>query len=194
MASSSCSSARPTGFWQLQPRRSRNRRSALVEWYGILKRALMTLATRSRVHIGVGKPAASGPATKTSINSRSCSGSSRGLRPALPAALRACLPPSSRWRFQRNTDCRITPVRRATSAWENPFPAKRTPRSAAFPCLRSHVVLPCRNHNKTINSCHSITQSSIGTGRLLFESRLNQLPTATVRSFGSQVWRKLFWQ
>jgi len=34
----------------------------------------------------------------------------------------------------------------------------------------------------------------LGTGYLPFESRLEQLLTAAVRSFGSQVRRKLFWQ
>src|SRR5687768_4447984 len=66
IAGSSRSKARPTGFWQLQPRRWRSNRNTLVEWPRTPKRSRSTLATRSRVQIGVGKPAASGPATRTS--------------------------------------------------------------------------------------------------------------------------------
>ena len=89
MAASSRSSARPTGFWQLQPKRSRKTCNAVVAWQAKPNSRRMTLATRSSVQSGVAKPA-----TKSLTNSGSCSGSSLDLRPARPAARRASWPPS----------------------------------------------------------------------------------------------------
>lgn len=132
MACSSRSMARPTGFWQLQPKRWERMRMAVVGWQVTPNSRRMTLATRGSVQSGVGKPDCCGPAVRISASRASCSGVSRGLRPARPAAFNASIPPSSRARFQRRTDWRLAPTRRATSACDMPFSKSRLARIRRF--------------------------------------------------------------
>ena len=148
-------SARATGCWQLQPNRARKTRRAVVAWQAKPNSRRMTLATRCSVHNGVAKPAASGPATRIFTNACSRPPSSRGWRPARPAARRASLPPASRWQFQRNTDWRLTLVRRATSAWGSPFSNRVMARKRRFSsALKARrVAMP----GNTATTPHAVT-------------------------------------
>ena len=83
-------------------------------------------ATRRRVHPLVGYPEALGPDSSAAATRRRSNGSSCDFRPAL---LEVAGLESANCRFQRFTDWRCTPTRRATSASLNPFDSRRAARS-----------------------------------------------------------------
>lgn len=119
-APSSLSKARPIGLWQLHPSR-RNNHPTCSGVYRTPKRSSISSATRRVLHSPVSYPKVSGPRLRSdSMVLRSVS-LTRGLRPARPAFLSPVRPDSSNACFQRFTDWRWTPTRRATSASCRPF-------------------------------------------------------------------------
>jgi len=120
IVSSSRSSARVVGLWQLHPRLFSTFHTCPA-WYLTPHSRSIRSATLQAVQRLVSYPNASGPRFSASrILSRSASDNS-GLRPARPAFLRPAIPVSVNCLAHRFTDCRWTPTRRATSASWIPF-------------------------------------------------------------------------
>ena len=144
--SSSRSSARPVGRWQLQPS-LRNSHHTCPGLYLTPHSRSIRSATRQAVQRLVSYPSASGPRLRpASILPRSAS-VSLGFRPARPAFFKPVIPCSANCRAHRFTDCRCTPTRLATSASWTPFSKAAQPAADAFPMHQSPVLLqldfPC---------------------------------------------------
>src|SRR5712691_2830569 len=124
--SSSRSSARPTGRWQLQPS-CRRIRQACEGWYFTPHSCSIRWATRHEVHRLVSYPKACGPRFRPRSMRPKSSRRKRALRPARPACFSARSPPCFSCPSQRLTDCRCTPTCRATSAGCIPWRNSRAP-------------------------------------------------------------------
>src|SRR5581483_12120164 len=129
MAASSRCRARPVGRCTLHPNCCSIRHTEGCE-SSIWKRSLISLAMRRSVHSSLANPAANAPVLSALSSSVRCASSSFGGRPNRFGRSRPRIPPCG-WRFdQRNTDWRLTPTRRATSAGHTPLASSR------IPCLR----------------------------------------------------------
>ena len=116
----SLSKAWPIGLWQLHPSR-RNSEPTCSAVYRTPKRSSISSATRCVVHSPVSYPKAWGPRLRSASMVLSFTALTSGLRPARPAFLSPVRPNFSNACFQRFTDWRWTPTRRATSASWIPF-------------------------------------------------------------------------
>lgn len=134
IAPSSRSSARPEGRWQEKPRETRMRQTWL-SLYERENRRLINSPTRGNVQRSVAKPSASAPAVSVRINSLRC-GSSRPEGRPRRRLFSASRPPASSCAFHCDTVVRVTPTRRATSAWATPRlssrPARKRRRCSNF--------------------------------------------------------------
>jgi len=119
METSSRSSARPVGRWQLQPIFP-NSHQTCPGWYFTPHSCLISSATRCRVHSPVSYPKVSGPSLSFRSIFFSSASLSRDLRPARPAFFNPPRPCSAICFFHRPTDWRCTPNCRATSASLSP--------------------------------------------------------------------------
>src|SRR5277367_1433385 len=126
IAPSSRSSARPDGRWQEKPSETRMRQTWL-SLYERVKRRLINSPTRGNVHRSVAKPSASAPAVSARINAPRCASSRPEGRPRR-RLFNASRPPASSCAFHCDTVVRVTPTRRATSAWATPRSSSRPAR------------------------------------------------------------------
>src|SRR5271163_4476162 len=126
IAPSSRSSARPDGRWQEKPSETRMRQTWL-SLYERVKRRLINSPTRGSVHRSVAKPSASAPAVSARINSPRWASSKPEGRPRR-RLFNASRPPASSCAFHCDTVVRVTPTRRATSAWATPRSSSRPAR------------------------------------------------------------------
>ncbi len=140
--------ARPVGRWQLKPS-SRSNRHTCTSLYCRPKRFAITVRTRGRVHSSVGKPAASAPRLSRCASSRRCAAPNPPGRPR-GLALSACWPSASSFFAQVCTDWRLTPTRRATSAWGRLCSSSRTARS-----LRRCSAFRSRFISRSTCHCHT---------------------------------------
>src|SRR6185437_481541 len=129
MAASSRCRARPVGRCTLHPNCCSSLQTEDCE-NCTPKRSLISMPMRGSVHSSLVKPAANAPLLRASISSVRCASLSLGGRPKRCGRFRAAMPPRSCNFVHRNTDCRVTPTRRATSAGHTPALSSR------MPCLR----------------------------------------------------------
>ena len=137
-ASGSCSRATCRGICGLKPR-SCMIRPKWSGWYDTRNCFRTIAATRPQVHRSVRNPAASGPATKVSINCRFCFSDNLLARGGCGLAANASTPPAFHALFQRFTLDRSTPNSRAIScrgfrSWKySAARRRRASSSAALP-------------------------------------------------------------
>src|SRR6185312_14741830 len=126
MAGSLRSSARELGRWEENPSAVSIRPTWLSLYRCPLCRSIST-PTRESVHRSVGKPSASAPCNNALSNSARCCSLNLEGRPRTPA-MRPSNPSFCRSWFQVLTVVRVTPTRRATSAWATPLSSSRPAR------------------------------------------------------------------
>lgn len=85
----------------------------------------MTVATRGNVHRSVANPCFTGPATKARSTLANASASSRGFRPARPAAFKPVWPSAIQAWCQWFAAALVTPNARATAACDSPRANRR---------------------------------------------------------------------
>ena len=125
VASSSRSTERRTGRWQLQSN-CFNSRQTWVELYRTPHSCSINCATCWLVHRLVAYPTSGPRLSPLSICCRSAA-DNFGFRPARPLLFNPARPASFSCRVQRLTDWRWTPTRRATSDWWTPFQVSGPP-------------------------------------------------------------------
>src|SRR5208337_1767542 len=154
IATSSRCAALPAGRWRLQPIWPNTRQT----WPGCKRTPLcrwISSATRGSVQRSLRKPWAWAPCNRAFPSCCRSPGLSLGRRPKgrrFHAVPRTVL----RWRSQRNAVGRLTPQRRATSAWEMPRPRRRIPsrRRCSIPS-RSRLVLVIMREEYVTHLCES---------------------------------------
>src|SRR6185312_773221 len=127
MARSSRWRAWPVGRCTLQPICSRKTRQTDPLAMRTPNRSAINAPMRGTVQISVAYPAASAPCFKHCASSFSWASDNRRGRPRRPSCASCLIPPAANARCQRITDCRDTPVRRATSAGHSPCSSSRAP-------------------------------------------------------------------
>ncbi len=133
--------ARPLGRWQEKFSPLSNRQTPDSE-YRLPLIVSISRPTRANVHRSVAYPCAKAPASSATIKRFFSASVSSGGRP-VRGALRSARPPFvSTARAQRNTEVRLTPTRRATSAWLTPRRSNRAPcKRRVSSCARSRFFL-----------------------------------------------------
>src|SRR5215469_806823 len=127
IAFSSRCRAWPVGRCTLQPS-ARSSRHTEGSVSSTAKRCSMRVRIRGSVHSSVAKPAANAPIFSPSISSSHCASESRRGRPKRLGRLSASAPPSCLLRSHLETELRVVPTRRATSACATPASSSRAAR------------------------------------------------------------------
>src|SRR5260221_4616652 len=154
IAGSSRCAAFPAGRWILQPIRPSNRQT----WPGCRRTPLcrwINSATRGSVHKPLRNPWAWAPRTNAFSNCCLWVGLSLGRR---PKGRRFQAVPRTDWRCcsHRSAVGRLTPQRRATSAWATPWPKSRIPSRRRFSMpSRSRLILVVMREDCVTYLCES---------------------------------------